>query len=551
MPGPAASLRLGRYQRSWLRWDLLAGITTAAVVVPQAVAYASLAGLPVEVGLYVATVPMVVYALVGTSRPLSVSSTSTISILTAGALVDTGAADDPGRAVATASLLALLVGGVLAIAGLLRLGFLADFISSPVLAGFKAGMGLVIAASQLGKVLGVPVEGDTFFAKVWSALGQLGDANPATVALALGGLAVLLALRRWAPVVPGPLVVVVLGIALVGLTDLAGRGVALVGPVSGGLPSFELPDLAGAGALLPAAAGIALMSFIESISAARAFTAKDDPPVDADRELLALGAANLAGGLFQAYPAGGGTSQTAVNDAAGARTQLAEVVAAGMALLTLTLLTGLLADLAQPILGAIVLVAAIGLVNLAPLRRIWAIRRRDFWLGLVALAGVLAFGVLRGVLVAVLISLLVLLHELDHPRVVASEPAPGLLVVRPEGRLFFANARRVVDHIAAIAGEQQPPPRVVLVDLSAVNDLEMTALERLADQAEALHRQGSALWAAAPSEGPLQMLRRAAELLGRTDLQADTGRLGVRVFPNLDDAIAAYHEQTLPDHPPT
>jgi sulfate permease, SulP family len=445
----------------------------------------------------------------------------------------------------------LLVGGVLAIAGLLRLGFLADFISSPVLAGFKAGMGLVIAASQLGKVLGVPVEVDTFFAKVWSALGQLGDANPATVALALGGLAVLLGLRRWAPMVPGPLVVVILGIALVGLTDLAGRGVALVGPVSGGLPSFELPDLAGAGALLPAAAGIALMSFIESISAARAFAAKDDPPVDADRELLALGAANLAGGLFQAYPAGGGTSQTAVNDAAGARTQLAEVVAAGMALLTLTLLTGLLADLAQPILGAIVLVAAIGLVNLAPLRRIWAIRRRDFWLGLVALAGVLAFGVLRGVLVAVVISLLVLLHELDHPRVVASEPAPGLLVVRPEERLFFANARRVVDHIAAIAGEQQPPPRVVLVDLSAVNDLEMTALERLADQAEALHRQGSALWAAAPSEGPLQMLRRAAELLGRTDLQADTGRLGVRVFPNLDDAIAAYHEQTLPDHPPT
>jgi len=198
-----------------LRWDLLAGITTAAVVVPQVVAYASLAGLPVRFGLYVATVPMVVYALVGTSRPLSVSSTSTISILTAGALVDTGTADDPARAVAAASLLALLVGGILAIAGLLRMGFLADFISSPVLAGFKAGMGLVIAASQLGKVLGVPVEGDTFFAKVWSALAQLGDANAATVALALGGLAVLLALRRWAPMVPGLLVVVVLGIALV------------------------------------------------------------------------------------------------------------------------------------------------------------------------------------------------------------------------------------------------------------------------------------------------------------------------------------------------
>jgi high affinity sulfate transporter 1 len=542
--------RRSRYQRAWLRGDLLAGLTTAAVVVPQAVAYASLAGLPVQVGLYVATVPMVAYALVGTSRPLSVSSTSTISILTAGALVEAGTAGDAGRAAATASLLALLVGGMLAAAGLLRLGFLADFISSPVLAGFKAGMGLVIAASQLGKVLGVPVEGDSFFAKVWSALRQLGDANPATVALAVGGLAVLLALHRWAPRVPGPLVVVVCGIALVGLTDLEERGVALVGPVSGGLPRFELPGLAGAAALLPAAAGIALMSFIESISAARAFVAKTDPPLDADRELLALGAANLGAGLFQAYPAGGGTSQTAVNDQAGARTQLAEVVTAAIAVLVLTVLAPLLADLAQPILGAIVLVAAIGLVNLAPLRRIRAIRQRDFWLGLVALAGVLTVGVLGGVLVAVLISLLVLLHELDHPRIVADERAPGLLAVRPEGRLFFANARRVVDRFAAIAADQRPPPRVVLLDLSAVNDLEVTALERLADLAEDLHGRGMALWVAAPSQRPLEMLRRAAELLGRTSLQADTGRFGVRVFLSLDDAVAAYEDQTEPDRPP-
>jgi sulfate permease, SulP family len=541
---------LVRYRRDWLRWDLLAGLTTAAVVIPQAVAYASLAGLPVEVGLYVAIVPMVAYALVGSSRPLSVSSTSTISILTAGALVEAGADGDPGRAVATASLLALLVGGFLAAAGLLRLGFLADFISSPVLAGFKAGMGLYIAASQLGKVLGVPVEGDSFFAKVWSALGQLGDANPATVALALGGLAALLALHRWAPKVPGPLVVVVLGIALVASTDLEGRGVALVGPVNGGLPTFALPDLDGVGRLLPAAAGIALMSFIESISAARAFAARTDPPVDADRELLALGAANLAGGLFQAYPAGGGTSQTAVNDGAGARTQVAELVTAAMAVLTLTLLASLLADLAQPILGAIVLVAAIGLVNLAPLRRIRSVRQRDFWLGLVALGGVLTFGVLRGVLVAVLISLLVLLHELDHPHIVAGQSAPGLLVVRPEGRLFFANARRVVDQIGAIVVDQQPPPRVVLLDLTVVPDLEITALDRLADLAEDLHGQGMILWAAAPSQRPLEMLRRAAELLGRTDLQSDTGRLGVRLFPTIDEAISAHRDRPQPDRPP-
>jgi SulP family sulfate permease len=317
--------------------------------------------------------------------------------------------------------------------------------------------------------------------------------------------------------------------------------------VSGGLPRFELPDLAGAGALLPAAAGIALMSFIESISAARAFTAKSDPPVDADRELLALGAANVGGGLFQAYPAGGGTSQTAVNDAAGARTRFAGVVTAAVAVLALTLLAPLLADLAQAILGAIVLVAAIGLVSLAPLGRIRTIRRRDYWLGLVALLGVLVFGVLRGVLAAVLISLLVLLHELDHPQIVAGERAPGLLAVRPEGRLFFANARRVVDRIAAIAAGREPPPRVVLLDLGAVNDLEVTALDRLADLAEDLHGQGMALWVAAPSQRPLEMLQRAAELLGRTDLEADTGRLGVRLFPSVDDAVAAYQEQMEPD----
>jgi MFS superfamily sulfate permease-like transporter len=260
-------------------------------------------------------------------------------------------ASDPGRAAATAAQLALLVAVLLGAAGLLRLGFLADFISSPVLAGFKAGMGLVIAASQLGKVLGVNVTGDHFFAQVWSALTQLGEANPATVALALGSLAVLLALRRWARAVPGPLVVVVAGIVLVALTGLEQRGVDLVGPVKAGLPAPELPGLAGSVALLPAAAGIALMSFIESISAARVFAARADPPVDANRELLALGAANLAAGLFRALPSGGGTSQTAVNDAAGARTRLAGAVTAAVALLALTVLAPALADLPWPCSG--------------------------------------------------------------------------------------------------------------------------------------------------------------------------------------------------------
>jgi SulP family sulfate permease len=341
---------------------------------------------------------------------------------------------------------------MLAAAGLLRLGFLAEFISAPVLAGFKAGMGLVIAASQLGKVLGVPVEGESFFAKGVVGAGaarrrQPGNGHP----------------RR----------------------DHAGGADGPRGPRGGaGRPGERRPPQVRAARLRRrgrAAAGRRRdrADVVHRVDLGRPrLRQQDRPPVVANRELLALGAANLGAGLFQAYPAGGGTSQTAVNDDAGARTRFAGVVTAGVTVLALTVLAPLLADLAQAILGAIVLVAAIGLVDLAPLRRIRTIRRRDYWLGLVALLGVLAVGVLRGVLEAVLISLLVLLHELDHPRIVAGERAPGLLAVRPGGRLFFANVRRVCEQIAAIAAGQQPPPRVLLLDLGAVNDLDVTALDR-------------------------------------------------------------------------
>jgi hypothetical protein len=315
--------RLRSYRRQWLRGDLAAGVTTAAVVIPQAMAYATIAGLPVQTGLYVATVPMLVYALLGTSRPLSVSTTSTLAALTAAA-VAVAAHGDPSRAPAAAATLAALSGGLLLGAGLLRLGVMADFISAPVLAGFKAGTGLLIAAGQLGKVLGVPQEGDSFPAKVGSALSHLGQVSWPTVGLAAGSIVILLGLRRWGPrSLPGPLIVVALGVLLAVATGLADRGVALVGEIPPGLPRVEAPDLAMVTVLLPAAAGVALMAFVESIAAARAFTAGDEPEVDADQELRALGAANLAGGCFQAFPAGGGLSQTAVNRDTGARSQVA------------------------------------------------------------------------------------------------------------------------------------------------------------------------------------------------------------------------------------
>jgi SulP family sulfate permease len=539
---------LRNYRRPWLRGDLAAGVTTAAVVIPQAMAYATIAGLPVQTGLYVATVPMLVYALLGTSRPLSVSTTSTLSALTAAGVAQV-AGGDPARAPVAASTLAVLTGGLLLLAGLLRLGFMADFISAPVLAGFKAGTGLLIAAGQLGKVLGVPQEGDSFFAKVGSALSHLDEVSWPTVGLASCSILILLALRRWGPrSLPGPLLVVALGILLAVATGLADRGVALVGSIPPGLPGFAAPDLAMVQGLVPAAAGVALMSFVESIAAARAFTAEGEPEVDADQELRALGGANLAGGCFQAFPAGGGLSQTAVNRETGARSQLAGIITALVVVLTLLFLTPLFENLPQATLGAVVIVAVAGLVDLAALRRIRELRVRDYGLALVALAGVLVLGVLQGVLLAVVVSMLTLIHGANHPpievlgrrpgtshwrdhdRHAGDETVPGLLVVRPVASIYFANGPRVRARLLALVDAADPPPRVLVLDLGAVPDIDVTALDVLASFDADLRGRGITLWLANLNARPLDMLRRLPDAAGWER----------RLFREVDDAATAF-----------
>jgi SulP family sulfate permease len=539
---------LGGYQSSWLRGDLAAGLTTAAVVIPQAMAYATIAGLPVQVGLYVATVPMLVYALLGTSRPLSVSTTSTLAALTAAA-VASAADGDPDRALVAASTLAALSGVLLLAAGVLRLGFMADFISAPVLAGFKAGVGLLIAAGQLGKVLGVPQEGDSFFAKVGSALAHLGEISWPTFALAMASIAILLGLRRWAPPsLPGPLLVVGLGIVLAVTTGLADRGVALVGAIPPGLPQLAAPDLALVGQLVGPAAGVALMAFVESIAAARAFTAPDDPEVDADQELRALGTASLAGGFFQAFPAGGGLSQTAVNRGSGARSQLAGIATALVVVLTLLFLTPLFENLPQATLGAVVIVAVVGLVDPAALGRIRQLRVRDFALGLVALAGVLVLGVLGGVLLAVIVSMLTLIHETNNPPIEMlgrrlgsahwrgldrhpdGETIPGLLVLRPVAPLYFANGPRIRRRLLDLVDAADPPPEVLLLDLDAVPDIDVTALDVVASLDAELRRRGITLWLTNLNARPLDMLRRLP----------DAGAWEPRLFLEPDAAAAAF-----------
>ncbi len=541
---------LPRYPRNWWQSDITAGLTAAAVVIPQAMAYAAIAGLPVQVGLYTALVPMGIYALFGTSRPLSVSTTSTIAILTATAL-EPFAGAPPAELLGLTSLLALLTGAFLLLGGILRLGFLANFISLPVLTGFKAGIGLVILVSQLPKILGI-AGGAGFFGNLAAVATGWPSAHPLTLAVGLGTIALILGLPRLLPKVPAPVVAVVLTIALSAVAHLETQGVKLVGTIPPGFPTGAVPPLAEASSLWPSALGIALMAVTESISAGRAFTQRGEAEPDANRELRALGLANLLGSAFQIMPAGGGTSQTAVNDRAGAKSQMAAIATAVTVALTLVLFAPWLSLMPQATLGALVLVAAAGLISIEGFRAIGQIRSTELAWSIAALVGVVVLGTLKGILVAIVISLLTLIYQANHPLLYpigrkpgtdifrplndhpTDETLPGLLILRTEGRLTFASAPQVANQMRMFINTNNPP-RIVLLDLSAVPDIEYTALKMLIDAEEKMRQQhGISLWLSRLNPEALRVIRRSS--LGKT-LGDD------RLFFNIAQAVAHFEMQ--------
>jgi len=542
---------LSGYRKDWVRVDAVAGLTTAAVVIPQAMAYAAIAGLPVEAGLYVAFVPMLVYALLGTSRPLSVSSTSTIAILTAAQLALAVPGGDPARLMAAASTLALLTGAVLLLAGGLRLGFLANFISDPVLTGFKAGVGLVIVVNQAPKLLGVQIDKGSFFRSILSLLEHVPETSLPTLLLAAVMLALLVGMKRLLPRAPAPLVAVVLGIAAAGLLGLQEAGVALTGQIPSGIPAPAVPDLSLLHVLWPGALGIALMAFTESIAAGRAFARHDDPRPAPNRELLALGAANLAGTFFHCFPAGGGTSQTAVNARTGARTQVSALVTVATVVATLLFLSPLISLLPQATLAAVVVVTSLPLLSPADFRSILRVRRTEFYWALAACAGVVLLGTLQGILVAIAISVLTLFYQANHPPVYAmgrkpgteifrpltgdhpgDETIPGLVIVRTEGRMTFASAPQVGERLWALIDE--PNPRVVILECSAIPDFEYTALRALTAAEEKLRERGITLWLAALNPAALTVVERSplGQALGRE-----------RMFFNLRETVKAFEKR--------
>jgi len=496
-----------------LRFDIFAGLTAAAVVLPKAMAYATVAGLPVEVGLYTAFVPMLIYALLGTSSVLSVSSTATLAILADTQLALVVPDGNPDELITAAATLSALTGVLLLLASALRLGFVANFISTPVLTGFKAGIGLVIVLDQLPKLFGIHIAKQGFFRDILSVVQQLPDTSLITLAIAVGAMLMLVGMDRVWPHSPAPLVAVASGIALSSLLGLSTLGVATVGLIPQGFPSITLPSLDLVEQLLPGALGIALMSFTETIAAGRAFVDASDPPINANRELFSTGAANLGGAFLGAMPAGGGTSQTAVVRAVGGRTQKASLVTAGAAAATMLFLAPFLGLLPQAVLAAVVIVYSIGLIQPAEFVTIRKVRTMEFRWALVAFAGVLMFGTLEGIVVAIIVSLIGLLSQTTHPKVYVigrkrgadvlrplspehpdDETFEGLLILRPEGRLFFANAQQVGDQIRALVAKYQP--RVLAIDMSRVFDIEYSALQMLIEGEHRMTAEGRTAWLA-------------------------------------------------------
>jgi SulP family sulfate permease len=548
-PGLIPSIQwLRSYTKEWLRPDIFAGLTAAAVVIPKAMAYATIAGLPVQVGLYTVFVPMVIYALLGTSRPLSVTTTTTIAILAAAELGQVVPNGDATALLAAGATLALLVGAMLVLASVLRFGFVANFISEPVLTGFKSGIGLVIIVDQIPKLLGVHIAKAGFFRDILAIVQHLPQTSSATLALALALLASMFVMERYTPRAPVPLIAVAIAIAASALLGLHDAGVAMIGNVPRGLPAFVWPQLGLAAEMWPAAAGIALMSFTESIAAARAFGAPGEPRPVPNQELLAVGLANVAGGLFGAMPAGGGTSQTAVNRAAGARTQMSGLVTAAAALATLLLLAPLIALMPQAALAAVVVVYSLGLIQPGEFLAIRRVRKIEFRWALIALVGVMMLGTLKGILLAVIVSVLALAQQAYSPPVYAlgrkrgtdvfrarseqhpdDETWPGLLILRTEGRAFFANAQQIGDKMWPLV--EQEKPSVVVIDCSALIDIEYTALKMLTEAEEKLLADGIALWLAALNPAVLEVVKnsRLGEVLGNQ-----------RMFFNVQMAVEYY-----------
>jgi SulP family sulfate permease len=541
------------YERSWLRGDVVAGVTVAAYLVPQVMAYATVAGLPPVVGLWAALAPLAIYAVLGSSRQLSVGPESTTALMTATALAPL-AAGDPGRYAVLAAVAALLVGAICFVAGLVRLGFIADLLSHPVLIGYMAGVAAIMIGGQLGKVTGAPVEGEEFLDQVRSFVGALNEVHWPTIVLSVSVLVVLLVLGQLTPKLPGPLLAILVAALIVSVFSLQRNGIKTVGEIPSGLPTPGIPGIpiADLMTLLVPAAGIAIVAFNDNVLTARTFAVRHGQDIDANAELRALGVSNVGAGLTQGFPVSSSGSRTALGDAVGSRTQLYSVVMLVAVLAVMLFGRGVLATFPTAALGALVVYAALRLIDVPEFKRLGRFRRRELFLALATTVAVLVFGVLYGVLVAIGLSILELLQRIAraHDGVLGFVPGvagmhdvddypeaklePGLLVYRYDAPLFFANAENFRERAMTSVNDFPGEVEWFLLNAEANVEVDLTALDALDQLRTELKRRGIKFAMARVK----QDLRDQLEAAGLIDKIGEDN-----IFPTLPTAVDAYRKR--------
>src|SRR5512142_777378 len=505
-------LGLSSFRREWLIKDIVAGTVLTTLLVPQGMAYAELAGLPPITGLYTSILCLLGYAVLGPSRLLVLGPDSSLGPMIAATILPlAGAGGDPKRAIALASMLAIMVGAIMVLAAVAKLGFIADLISKPTMIGYMNGLALTILVGQLPKLFGFKVDADNFIGELTGFFKGLahGDAVAAAAAVGIAGIVLILALQRWLPKIPAVLVMVVLAIAATSVFSLADHGVSLVGVLPRGFPPLTIPDVhvSDLALLAGGALGIALVSLADTISTASAFAARTGQEIDGNGEMIGIGAANLAAGLFQGFPVSTSGSRTAVAERSGSKTQLTGVTGAALIILMIVFVPGLFRNLPQPVLAAVVITASLSLADIPGTVRLWRQRKMECLLSIAAFLSVALLGVLPGIAIAVGLSILNVFRRAWWPyetvlgRVdglegyhdIRSYPGasqlPGLVIYRFDAPLFFANAKTFRDEVRKF-GAAEPKPRWIVIAAEPVTDVDTTASDVLEELDEALNSQG-------------------------------------------------------------
>lgn len=537
------------YQRSWLRFDLVAGLTVCGILVPEGMAYAQLAGVPPEFAFYAAPIGLLAYAVIGSSRQVVVAVSSAVAIMSA-ATISELATPNSAEYVALTAALAILAGLVSIAFGVLRLGRIAQFFSESVLTGFVFGLALLITIKQIPKILGIEAHGDTAVALVRDMLPHLNETEVLTLAVGAAGIAAMIVLERALPKVPAALIVLMGSLAASAAFALDSHGVKVVGVLPAGLAGPSLPGvgLDAVPQLIGGALGIALVAFAEEIGPANEFAREHGGKIEPNRELIALGTANAGAGLFSGFPIGSSLSKSAANDRAGAKTPASLITAAAATALVALFLTPLFKPLPEATLGAIVIVAVAGMMKVGKVRQMWRLRRVEFWLAMIALLGVLVMPTLPALAIAVVVSLFLLVWRASQPRLTFlgrargdMEPVdlrttpdaaiPGLLIARPDEMLFFANVASVRGEIMQAVADSEPPVTVVLLDLALTPEVDVPVADALEDLQQRLAAGDIELWLCHVQPG-------ARDLLDRAGVLAAIGP--ERVHARVVDGVLAY-----------